>query len=279
MSLRRGLALTLATTTVKALSTRIFNVALPTLPSGGQLEVLEGMEDAAIDEDADSLAELFTVGGTVWPCAAAMCRWLSSNNIRGKSILELGGGTGTCGLYAAACGASRVVMTDSEPRLLKLMEHNAQRNMLVGNLPGLGTRTMLSYERYLWNKSTPPSGPFDLVIGSDCTYEFSEDAHADLAATLDVLLPGTADAERRGDSPLPRIVLAHQHRNRAGASAVERWDEPLRRFLEALDVHELAARQLVWERSAAATGDEVTPLEPSEGGDDISIVEVVRRGL
>lgn len=246
------------------------------------------MEDAADDEDADSLAELFTVGGTVWPCAAAMCRWLSSNHkdaVRDKAVLELGGGTGTCGLFAAACGASHVVMTDSEARLVKLMEHNAHRNMLVGNLPGLGTRLTLSYEQYLWNQSEPPSGPFDLVIGSDCTYEFDEDAHADLAATLDALLTVADDVKGAsgdgGAASLPRVVLAHQHRNRMAATRVDTWDEsdePLQRFLKALDVYELSARQLVWERPAAhsegVAGDEVTPLE--EDGDEISIIEIER---
>ena len=66
------------------------------------------------DEDADSLAELFTVGGTVWPCAAAMCRWLADNGdeaVHGKSVLELGSGTGACGLFAAASGAAAIDVT------------------------------------------------------------------------------------------------------------------------------------------------------------------------
>lgn len=149
-------------------ATRIFNVAIPKLPAGGELEIYEGLEDAQDNDNEDSLAELFSVGGTVWPCAAALCRWLYENReeVSGANILELGGGTGACGLYAAACGASHVLLTDSIPRLVKLMERNCERNVLAGNLPDL-SKTMISFEKLVWNETPLPEGPFDLVIGSD----------------------------------------------------------------------------------------------------------------
>ena len=148
--------------------TRIFNVAIPKLPAGGELQLCEGLDDAQDNENEDSLAELFSVGGTVWPCAAALCRWLSANcdEVNGANVLELGGGTGACGLYAAACGASQVLLTDSIPRLVKLMERNCERNVLAGNLPSI-SKTTLSFERLVWNETPLPEGPFDLVIGSD----------------------------------------------------------------------------------------------------------------
>ena len=133
-------------------------------------ELCEGLEDAEDNESAESLEELFSVGGTVWPCAAALCRWLSENReqtVRGARVLELGAGTGACGLYASACGAAHVTLTDHTPRLLKLMEKNCERNTLAGNLPGLGTATTISFEGFSWNASPRPKGQFDLVIGSD----------------------------------------------------------------------------------------------------------------
>ena len=151
-------------------TTRIMNVAIPKLPSGADLELCEGLEDAEDNESAESLEELFSVGGTVWPCAAALCRWLSENReqtVRGARVLELGAGTGACGLYASACGAAHVTLTDHTPRLLKLMEKNCERNTLAGNLPGLGTATTISFEGFSWNASPRPKGQFDLVIGSD----------------------------------------------------------------------------------------------------------------
>ena len=51
-------------------ATSFLNVALPALPGGGRLEVIEGLEDAGEDEDEEALADLLSVGGTVWPSAA-----------------------------------------------------------------------------------------------------------------------------------------------------------------------------------------------------------------
>ena len=271
---QRALLLLTATSSVRVnalAASRVFNVQLPKLPSGGELQLFEGLEDAGDDDDGDSLAELFTVGGTVWPCAASLCTWLLNNPqcVQGAKVLELGSGTGVCGLYAAASGAERVLLTDYSERLLKLCANNCERNMLHGNLPGLGTTKHISYETLLWNDSPTPRGPFDLVIGSDVTYEFDENAHANLAATLDALLRMEGDA--------PRIVLSHQHRNRSPAHTLSQWDgddEPLQRFLDALGSHRLQATQLVWERpDAGVAGDEVTPLD---GADEISIIEVTR---
>ena len=45
----------------------------------------------------------------VWPAAAALCRWQAAHAaaIDGASVLELGAGAGTVGLFAAGLGASR----------------------------------------------------------------------------------------------------------------------------------------------------------------------------
>ena len=82
--------------------------------------------------------------------------------------------------------------------MLQLARNNCERNMLCGNLPGLGTSTHVSYEQFLWNSSPAPRGPggrWDLVLGSDVTYEFDEDAHASLAATLSTLLRQDSEGE------------------------------------------------------------------------------------
>ena len=81
-------------TCVRALSgtTRVLNVALPPLPSGGTFALLEGLDDRGEDEDAESLADLLSVGGSVWPGAAALCRWLArehEGSVRGARVLEV----------------------------------------------------------------------------------------------------------------------------------------------------------------------------------------------
>ena len=77
-------------------------------------------------------------------------------------------------------------------------------------------------------------------------------------------------------SSAPKVILAHQHRNRSPCKdEATLWDddEPLQRFLAALDRHQLEAVQLVWERPTSS-GNKLVPLE---GEDEISIIEVIRR--
>ena len=66
----------------------------------------------------------------VWPSAAILGRWLWNNRpiVRGASIWELGGGVGTAGLAAAACGAASVLITDINHTALKCAKANCERN-------------------------------------------------------------------------------------------------------------------------------------------------------
>ena len=110
-----------------ALATYSLDNALPPLPSGRFLSLREGrsvVEQREKKQDtttvisgalqAASADELRSVGGSVWPCAAALCRWMLQHEaaVREKRVLELGAGTGACGLFAAGLGASSALLTD-----------------------------------------------------------------------------------------------------------------------------------------------------------------------
>ena len=68
-----------------------FSHALPPLPSGALLEV-------STLPPASSCADV-VLGGRVWKAAPALCAWMASAAplFVGRSVLELGAGTGACG--------------------------------------------------------------------------------------------------------------------------------------------------------------------------------------
>ena len=254
---------------------------LPCLPSGGRLNIRELNEppprmggrnkDDHEEDDAmmrtiqhfvdacyDDPSSAAGVGGEVWPAAEIMCRWLrdSADEIGGARVLELGSGTGACGLYAACLGASHVFLTDGSDALRALCASNAEANahLLV---PGAATR--VEVESFAWGGCMLPPriascGGFDLIIGSDVTY--GHDAHEELAQSLAALLRAPRPAQCRA----PRVVLAHEHRSRDYGlpwlkQELPRWDaadEHLAAFAPAAAAEGLALR-LLWQERPRCT--------------------------
>ena len=105
-------------------------VNIPPLPSGDWLRLRDGPSLLEELPDTTRTGDLASVGGTVWPAAATLCTWMRAHaeDVEGASVLELGSGTGACGLYAAALGASRVVLTDGREGLKALQDDNFRRN-------------------------------------------------------------------------------------------------------------------------------------------------------
>ena len=113
-----------------------------------------------------------------------------------------------------------------------------------------------------------------LVIGSDVTYAYDPEALRDLAAAIAALLAPPSP------SLPPRVVLAHQHRNRLPEGGPLPWDErdePLRRFKEALGTVEgprgAAPLRLKLLRECRQPSD-----EPFRKDEVLSIMEVVSGG-
>ena len=123
----------------------------------------------------------------LWPAAALLCAYIDENTdiltpyqTKKESdgpIIELGAGVGLCGLYVAAYGCDRVIITDLDVAL-PLIERNIDENKSV--LRGDGSvrayelkwgcmediDTLFSQMTYSRTSSgTPP-----LVIAADCVY-------------------------------------------------------------------------------------------------------------
>jgi predicted nicotinamide N-methyase len=114
--------------------------ALPPLPSGVRLELLALGEQAA------------GVGGRLWNAAPKLCRWMLAQQelIQDSIVIELGSGTGACGLMAAGLGAVRVVLSDGgPPALLKLCAYNVQQNRAA-----CGASCGLEVKPYRWGEQS-----------------------------------------------------------------------------------------------------------------------------
>ena len=175
---------------------------MPELPSGARVRLSElSAEKIAASGSAATEQHSGSLGGRVWRSAAALCRWqlTSAAHISGSSVLELGGGTGACGIFAAGLGASRVVLTDGAQCVLSLMEDNVDANRHI-----VSAQTQLAVQQLSWGVDEHPKGRFDFVIASDVTPYF--DTHAQLCQTLVAILEGAAS---RGETT--RVIMCEEH--------------------------------------------------------------------
>lgn len=115
-----------------------------------------------------------------WPAGLGLARHLAALDLTDRTVIELGGGVGISGLGAAIAGAD-VLVTDNQPPALRLAKMNARRN-----------RVPLRAAAADW-RAWPIEARFDLVIGSDVTYE---------PAAFDALLLVLERALRPGGSVL-----------------------------------------------------------------------------
>jgi hypothetical protein len=200
--------------------------------------------------------------------------------LRGAKVVELGSGTGVVGIACAALGASEVVLTDGGSRsLLKLAETNAAKNAAMNDDSRLidSGKTAVRVCGYKWGDANVPqkiieSAPFDLIIGSDCTY--SAGGHRALCdAVNDLWRCGRVEDAGSADptATAPTVILAHQHRTLAGllagrGSAGWGQDPNLAMFIETaktrgLEVEEVRLEKLAW-----------------HGLRNVSVLRVTRRG-
>jgi len=108
-----------------------------------------------------------------WAAGLGLARHLAGLDLSGKRVLEVGCGVGISGLGAAMAGGD-VVVTDNQAPALRLARMNARRNDVPLRAAAADWRAWPFHER------------FDLVVGSDVTYEPA--AFDALLAVLDLAL-------------------------------------------------------------------------------------------
>ena len=167
------------------------------------------------DPTSSSMAPIFSdtwLGTELWPAARALVAFLEERRTALASaaqVLELGAGTGACGLAAAALGARRVLLTD-KPVLLPLMRAN-----VVANRFDRGGGCVVECAELTWRSRGHErrSGGDERRLRGDEHEEHGEEhgeEHASGGAQLPALLPAGAD-----------LVLASDCLNPV------RWSRPL----------------------------------------------------
>lgn len=148
-----------------------------------------------------------STGAAVWN-GANMASWYLENrignNVKDKSVLELGAGVGFTSLVSHAMGAKEVLITDGNEDVLKLADKNIGLNCDVSDPSSKTVRTA----RLQWNTEdeksnliSPLTGkPWDYVFASDVTYKKA--AWGDLLACISHL-----------SGPNTKTILSMEPRN------------------------------------------------------------------
>lgn len=107
-------------------------------------------------------------GLALWSATVALAHDLAARaeEISGRSVLELGAGTGLPGIVAAALGAAKVVQTDRNNLALTLCKRNCERNEIERIEHRLADWTN-------WSESEC----YDLILGSDILYGIELHTH------------------------------------------------------------------------------------------------------
>ncbi|XP_062845840.1 protein N-lysine methyltransferase METTL21A [Trichomycterus rosablanca] len=121
------------------------------------------------------------VAAVVWDAAVVMCMYLELGHVdlKGKTAIELGAGTGLVGIVAALLGAD-ITITDRRPAL-ELLEANVKENVPSHR------RVAVQVSELTWGEGLAPypSGGYDLILGADIVY--LEETFSALLRTLEYL--------------------------------------------------------------------------------------------
>ena len=141
---------------------RRIEIATPTDPNALLIRACQRQVASTTGEDETTLADPFWA--QVWHSTAGLDEFLSTRDLQGLDVLELGCGTGVAGIAAALRGA-KVTFTDGATDPLILLRLTLQR------LASAGCRLApTTVRRLIFAKDSLPNQRFPLIIASDVTY-------------------------------------------------------------------------------------------------------------
>ena len=172
----------------------MYHVKFETFAIGGADYTIRSLQDRQQFHDPEGIAEgmgissaTWSLFGTVWPSGLILADIMSTYDIAGINILEVGCGLGIASLIANARGANHTA-SDYHPMANAFLQENNRLN----DLPPL------RFHRCDWARAMPEVGTFDLIIGSDLLYEPNHpallshfiDLHANASVKVILIDPG-----------------------------------------------------------------------------------------
>ncbi|MDF1505047.1 methyltransferase domain-containing protein [Roseisolibacter sp. H3M3-2] len=148
---------------------------------GREWSVLHTEALLSFQEEQDFLGErrALPYGVVLWSASIALAHDVAARaaDLRGRTVLELGAGTGLPGIVAASLGA-RVVQTDKQAVALAVCRRNGARNGVAG----------VEYRQADWDAWTD-AARYDWILGADVLY--ADGMHDRLRRIFDAnLAPG-----------------------------------------------------------------------------------------
>lgn len=104
-------------------------------------------------------------GVVLWPAGQVVAQAIAARDLQGRSLLELGAGTGLCSIAAAACGAAPVLATDYREEPLALLQQSAARTS-----KHLGVEVNVQTRLYDIKADTEALPVANLVVAADLLY-------------------------------------------------------------------------------------------------------------
>jgi ribosomal protein L11 methyltransferase len=106
---------------------------------GERTWIVPSNQELPADADANSAVVVhldpgLAFGSGTHPTTALCLAWLDGLQLRGKTVLDFGCGSGILALAALKLGAARAVGVDNDPQALTASVDNAQRNGVAENL-------------------------------------------------------------------------------------------------------------------------------------------------
>lgn len=184
---------------------------------GGHEYRIRALSDRQQYADPDGLARkagisssLWSLFGQVWPAGRVLAQAMSSFDIAGKRVLELGCGLGLASLVLKRRDAN-ITASDHHPLAKPFLEHNAALNGLKSP----------AYHDLPWDEAQSTLGRFDLIIASDVLYERDHAAqlsallhrHARPEAELVITDPGRGNSGRFTTALVAQGYSVNEHRS------------------------------------------------------------------